>query len=139
MFFSQKKIFHLFSFICITTLISCSNFNKEESNTNEKQVMTGKIMKNQTASHGSNTNIEKTQIKLYVYPNCPYCHKVINFLRAKNNLEKITIVDVTNKTNMQELLSLNKGNTQCPFLYDPEKNIKMLESSDIIKYLSTRF
>ncbi len=139
MFFSQKKIFHLFSFICITTLISCSNSYKKESQSAEKEIVTGEIMKNKSTSLESESNTEKNQIKLYIYPSCPYCKKVINYLRSKNHLDKITIIDVTNKTNMQELLSLNKGNTQCPFLYDAEKNIKMLESDDIIKYLSKRF
>ena len=125
--FSKKNIFHLFSFICISTLISCSGFYKQEPNKNKK-IMTDKIMKDQ-----------KNQIKLYIYPNCPYCKKVINYLKSINQFDNVAIVDVTNNGNMQELLALNNKNTQCPFLYDPEKNIKMLESDDIITYLSTRF
>jgi glutaredoxin len=139
MFFSQKKNLYVFSFICITTFISCSNSYKKESQTAEKKIVTGKIMKNESNSLESESNTEKNQINLYVYPNCPYCKKVINFLRSKNHLDKITIIDVTKKTNMQELHRLNKNNSQCPFLYDVEKNIKMLESDDIIKYLSKRF
>lgn len=130
----KKNIVHFFSIICISTLISCSSFYKEESNSHNKKVMTGKIMKDQ-ASLGT----EKNLIKLYTYPNCMYCKKVITHLRSHNYLNKVTIIDVTNKANMQELLAINNGNTQCPFLYDLQKNIKMLESDDIIKYLSTRF
>lgn len=130
--FTKKNSTSFFIIICISTLISCSYSNKQESNTSHKKITVGKVMKDQT-------NNEKSIIKLYIYPNCPYCKKVINFLRTKNNLEKITLVDVTNKTNMQELLEVNNGNTQCPFLFDTEKNIKMLESDDIIQYLSTRF
>lgn len=124
--FEKKNIVCLFSIISITTFIGCFDFNK---NKNKEKVATGKIMK----------NIEKAQIKLYSYPNCPYCKKVINYLKSIHQLDKITVVDVTNKANMQELLALNSNNTQCPFLYDSERNVKMLESDDIIKYLSTRF
>lgn len=124
--FFKKNIEAVFSCIVIVTLSSCF--------ASDKKVVTGKLMGNQT-----NSNQEKTQIKLYSYPNCPYCKKVINYLKSINQLEKITVIDVTNSSTMQELKKLNNNNTQCPFLYDPERNIKMLESSDIIKYLSTRF
>ena len=124
--FQKKNILCLFSIISISTLIGCFDFNKYK---NEQKINAGRIMKNH----------EKTNIKLYSYPNCPYCKKVINYLKSINKLDNITIVDVSNRANMQELLAINNNNTQCPFLYDPEKNVKMLESDDIIKYLSTRF
>lgn len=78
-------------------------------------------------------------IKLFVYPRCPYCIKVINYLKSSNNQDKVQIIDVTQAQNLQELRQLNNNNTQCPFLYDQEKNVKMLESLDIIEYLKKRF
>jgi hypothetical protein len=78
-------------------------------------------------------------IKLFVYKNCPYCHKVITALKNSGNLGKVTVLDVAVPENMAELKALNNNNTQCPFLHDVDKNVKMLESSDIIKYFSTRF
>ena len=78
------------------------------------------------------------QIKLYVYHTCPYCKKVIQYLKTSGNEQKVEIVDASRPENLQELKRLNNNNTQCPFLYDLEQNIKMLESMDIIAYLKKR-
>lgn len=79
------------------------------------------------------------QIKLFIYPSCPYCHKVINFLKEIGKLDQITIMNVQKKENMTELLSLTNNNTQCPYLFDEINNIGMHESDDIIAYFKTRF
>lgn len=78
------------------------------------------------------------KIMLFVYHSCPYCKKVINYLKQSGNLEKVTIVDASKPDGFKELKRLG-NTTQCPFLYDAEKNVKMLESSDIINYFKTRF
>lgn len=80
---------------------------------------------------------ENGKIKLFVYKNCPFCHKVINYIEKNGLNNKVVILEATE--NMAELKRLNNGDTQCPFLVDEPKNIQMLESADIIKYLSTRF
>jgi len=96
----------------------------------------------------SNTQIEnreeqlmpaEKQIKLFIYQSCSYCHRVIRALRLNGNLEKVLIMDVDIPENMVELKKLTNNNTQCPFIYDEEKNVKMHESQDIINYFSKRF
>lgn len=79
------------------------------------------------------------QIKLFVYQSCPYCHRVIRALRLNGNLDKVLILDVDVPENMVELKKLTNNNTQCPFIYDEERNVKMHESQDIINYFSKRF
>lgn len=79
------------------------------------------------------------KIKLFVYNECPWCKKVIAYLKQIHQLDKVTILDLSITNNMQELKTLNHGNTQAPYLFDESKNIGMLESSDIIQYFSTRF
>lgn len=79
------------------------------------------------------------KIKLFVYNGCPWCKKVIEFLKQIGHLDKITIMDLSSAAHMQELKNLNHNNTQAPYLFDEPNNIGMLESGDIIKYFSTRF
>lgn len=79
------------------------------------------------------------KIKLFVYNGCPWCNKVIAYLKQINQFDKITLLDLSKIENMQELKKLNHDNTQAPFLFDEQKGVSMLESSDIIHYFSTRF
>ncbi len=79
------------------------------------------------------------KIKLFVYNGCPWCNKVISYLKQIGQLNKITLLDLSNPSNMQELKNLNSGNTQAPYLLDEPNGIGMLESSDIIHYFSKRF
>lgn len=82
---------------------------------------------------------DQGKIKLFVYSRCPWCKKVIDFLKQIGHLDKITVLDLSNADNMKELKSLNNNNSQAPYLLDEPKGIGMLESSDIIKYFQTRF
>jgi glutaredoxin len=82
---------------------------------------------------------EQGKIKLFVYNGCPWCNKVIAYLKKINQIDKVTLLDLSNANNMQELKALNNGNTQAPYLLDEPKGIGMLESGDIIQYFSTRF
>ena len=82
---------------------------------------------------------EQGKIKLFVYNGCPWCKKVIAYLKQIGQFDKITLLDLSNEANMKELKSLNNGNTQAPYLFDEPKGIGMLESSDIIAYFSKRF
>lgn len=79
------------------------------------------------------------KIKLFVYNGCPWCNKVIAYLKQIGQFDKVTLLDLSNTSNMQELKTLNAGNTQAPYLLDEPKGVGMLESSDIIAYFSTRF
>ena len=105
-------------------LLSTSNIIKSE---NQSETMTTK------------KGNESGKIKLFVYNGCPWCKKVIAFLKQIGQLDKIMIMDLAVAANMRELQTLNKGNTQAPYLSDEPKGVGMLESSDIIEYFKTRF
>lgn len=120
--FNKKFIinFLTLTMICFEVHI----FSKQQSYTSIAQ-----IIKNQT---------QETMIKLYVYPTCPYCKKVVDYLQKSNNLDKVTLIDATKPQNLQQLLQLS-GATQCPYLYDVENEYHMPESDDIIEYLKNLF
>lgn len=88
----------------------------------------------------SQTRTEQStlSIKLYVFKNCPYCHKVINFLKNSGHLQDVVILDASQSQNYKDLVALS-GDSQVPFLYDEPRSKKMLESADIIEYFKTRF
>ena len=71
--------------------------------------------------------------ELYVLDTCPYCHRVMEFFN-NNNIKYLKKV-VTNEENRDELLRLG-GKEQVPFLYEPEKDIKMYESDKIMEFVS---
>ena len=72
-------------------------------------------------------------ILVYKMEGCPYCNKVISFLKTKN-LE-YRLLDISEKQYLQELIS-NGGQEQVPFMIDTDNGKKMYESDDIIEYLS---
>lgn len=78
-------------------------------------------------------------IKLFIYPSCPYCQRVMAYLRDSGNITKVAIIDASIPKYLAELKRLTNGNTQCPFIVDYEKNVMMHESQDIVKYFMKRF
>lgn len=76
-------------------------------------------------------------LKLYYADYCPFCRKVIdNFDRMGVKYE---LVDAAPDTpGREELLSLG-GKAQVPFLVDPDRDIQMYESSDIIEYAKEHY
>ena len=73
-------------------------------------------------------------LKLFILESCPYCHKVMDFL--ENQHMKYEKIDITDKNSESALIRIG-GKRQVPFLIDPERNIQMYESNDIIEYLKT--
>lgn len=71
---------------------------------------------------------------LYILENCPYCKKVMKHLEEKHI--EFKPMDIVDPVNLDELLHLG-GEKQVPFLVDTDKNVKMYESDEIIKYLDT--
>lgn len=69
---------------------------------------------------------------LFILETCPYCQKVMNFMKEKNI--KYHKFDTMINDNVLRLLSLG-GKDQVPFLYNEETNDKIYESDEIIKYL----
>ena len=73
-------------------------------------------------------------IDLYISETCPYCHKVMDFL--KENKIKYEKINIENKASEDSLIRIG-GKRQVPFLVDDSRNIQMYESRDIIEYLKT--
>ncbi len=69
---------------------------------------------------------------LYVMESCPYCQKVRKAF--DENSVGYVVKDISDRENYDALISLG-GMEQVPFLYDDEKDVKMYESDDIIKYV----
>lgn len=73
------------------------------------------------------------KIKLYIYPNCPFCKKVKVFLQNKGIDKKIVFVNANNPQNYKKLKEISHKDI-CPYLHDEVHNVKMGESSRIMRY-----
>lgn len=71
-------------------------------------------------------------IELFIMETCPYSQKVMEF--AKENDIDYKKMDISKPENLDKLMELG-GMRQVPFLYDPENDVTMYESDDIIEYL----
>ena len=71
---------------------------------------------------------------IFILPTCPYCKKVIDYL--KTTKLKYKLLDIDDTHYYDELIQLG-GKRQVPFLFDNDKNVMMYESDDIIEYLKT--
>ena len=70
---------------------------------------------------------------LYILESCPYCKKVMDFMKEKNiPFHKF---DTINNDNALKLLEIG-GQDQVPFLHDTDNNKKIYDSERIIKYIS---
>jgi glutathione S-transferase len=76
-------------------------------------------------------------LELYANTGCQYCQKVM----AKMNELGIDFIfrshSYTDGENARSFML--GGKTQVPFLVDPEKDLQMYESGDIIKYLEENY
>lgn len=70
---------------------------------------------------------------LYVSEYCPYCKKVMAFL--KDNDIEFNERDISDIENLEKLVSLG-GKDQVPFLNDTVNEVLMYESDDIITYIN---
>lgn len=74
-----------------------------------------------------------TNFTLYYRPTCPYCVKVLDYLNQEGI--ELEMKDTLDAANLEELKSINHGETQVPCLV--VNGHPMLESSDIINFLRT--
>lgn len=72
-------------------------------------------------------------LNLYILKTCPYCLKVLDYLKKRGL--KYDTFDINIPQNLDALLEFG-GKNQVPFLFDPENDVKLYESDDIIDYLS---
>lgn len=79
-------------------------------------------------------------IELYLAERCPYCVKVRVFLEGAGvaYVSKPIPLGAATSPLKEELRKLG-GKTQVPYLVDPEKNVKMYESDDIIEYVKKNY
>lgn len=76
-------------------------------------------------------------IELYQKEECPFCAKVRQFL-SDNHIDWVSRSAPKGSPQREKLMELG-GQEMVPFLYDPEKDIKMYESDDIIAYLQKTY
>lgn len=119
------KIF--FAIISITLIITLKIINKaaQKQDTTLKAIFT---------SHDGNGNSRQANtITLYIANDCPYCSKVIDYMKQ----EKIDITTKNisnNEKTLQELVTLTKGKDQVPCLTINNHDY-LFESSEIIQQL----
>jgi glutathione S-transferase len=75
-------------------------------------------------------------LELFIMETCPYCHKVMDFLR-ENKIEYLKR-DVAEPANREKLMRLG-GQAQVPFAYDKDNALAMYESDHIIDYLKEKY
>ena len=80
--------------------------------------------------------IQLSMLTLYVLDGCPFCAIVLNF--AKENKIDLEIKNISEGNIEKELLDVG-GKRQTPFLVDKNKDVKMYETTDIVKYLQTNY
>ena len=78
-------------------------------------------------------------IELYLAERCPFCVKVRQFLDDEGIAYIAKPVPLVGSSPLKEELRKLGGKTQVPFLYDPDRNVKMFESDDIIDYISEHY
>lgn len=79
-------------------------------------------------------------LTLYVLEECPYCRKVRTFL-TENNVEHTLVFcpyPPEDQTHRDKLVELS-GKGQVPFLHDTDRDVKMVESDDIIAYIKEHY
>jgi glutaredoxin len=74
---------------------------------------------------------ETSQLELYYMPTCPYCRKVLSFMRA--NDINLPLHDITTDASAERQLVDVGGKRQVPCLFI--KGEALYESDDIIEYL----
>jgi len=75
-------------------------------------------------------------LQLYTSPICPYCRKVEHALdEAGIAYEERSVTEPQHRDTVVEL----GGQMQVPFLVDPEREVHMYESNDIIEYARTHY
>ncbi|KKU78347.1 MAG: Glutaredoxin [Candidatus Peregrinibacteria bacterium GW2011_GWA2_47_7] len=68
---------------------------------------------------------------------CPYCHKVRQFL-SDNNVSFVSVVSKSGAPSRKILTAL-AGKDQVPFLIDTDRGEMMLESDAIIGYVKKHY
>ena len=78
-------------------------------------------------------------IKLYIRESCPFCQKIMSFVKDLNlkDGEDYEFVDAEQGTPGREVVLKVGGQGQVPFMIDGDTN--MYESDAIIEYIKKKF
>lgn len=76
-------------------------------------------------------------IELFQMEQCPFCVRV-RLKLEELNIDYISKPSAPGSPNRDILQNLG-GQQMVPFLHDPEENIRMYESLDIINYLENKY
>jgi len=78
-------------------------------------------------------------LELYQFEGCPFCSKVRQRMTELHLDYIIRNVPKDAQEKREETLLKIGGKAQVPFLVDPERDVKMYESDDIIDYLNENY
>jgi len=79
-------------------------------------------------------------IEIYLAERCPYCVKVRLYLEEKGIPYVLKPIKLgSTSSSLKDELIKKGGKSQVPFLVDPNRNIQMYESDDIISYLEEHY
>ncbi len=73
-------------------------------------------------------------LELYEFESCPYCRKVREVL-SECDLEFVSRTSAKGSDSKREFVKSQSGRSQYPFLVDPNRGVRMLESEAIIDYV----
>lgn len=78
-------------------------------------------------------------IQLYIDPRCPFCVRVTDHLEARGIAYEPKQVSAFGSSEVRDELIALGGKSQVPFLRDPERDVQMYESADIIAYVDEHY
>jgi len=80
-------------------------------------------------------------IELYLSDTCPYCTRVHQFMEVNDvpYVTKPVLRGMFTDSGFGEELRKRGGKVQVPYLVDPERDVEMYESEDIIAYIQEHY
>lgn len=76
-------------------------------------------------------------LTLYSSSECPFCQRILQI--AENLKIELNVKDITEDETIKSELFEKEGKDQVPYLVDDEKEVALLESSDIIDYIRENY
>ncbi len=76
-------------------------------------------------------------LTLYYKPSCPFCQKTIT--AADEMGVAFNLKDISADESLREALIEKGGKQQVPYFEDPENDVAMYESDDIIAYVKENY
>ncbi len=76
-------------------------------------------------------------LQLFFDRTCPFCQRVLQFIESKGIPYEAKEMSLRSESPERDELIRLSGRTQVPYLVDPEHDVKMPESADIMRYLDS--